>query len=97
MSVYLCCKPKFLSSDKLVTWILLCTLYWQMSSNPIWGLGTSQKPNASSLNDIEVRIEHDSSSLELWMTEPDETNLQTTTGLCCQLEMATFLKCTLPM
>ena len=95
MSVYLCCKPKFLSSDKLVTWILLCTLYWQMSSNPIWGLGTSQKPNASSLNDIEVRIEHDSSSSE-WMTELDETNLQTT-GLFCQLEMATFLKCTLPM
>ena len=95
MSVYLCCKPKFLSSDKLVTWILLCTLYWQMSSNPIWGLGTSQKPNASSLNDIEVRIEHDSSSSE-WMTELDETNLQAT-GLFCQLEMETFLKCTLPM
>ena len=67
-----------------------------MFSNPIWGLGTSQKPNASSLNDIEVRKEHDSSSSELWMTELDETNLQTT-GLFCQLEMATFLKCTLPM
>ena len=71
MSIYLCCKAKFiyLSSDKLVTWILLCTLYWPMSSNPIWGLGTSQKPNASSLNNIEVRIEHDSSSSELWMRQ----------------------------
>ena len=46
-----------------------------MFSNPIWGLGTSQKPNASSLNDIEVRKEHDSSSSELWMTELEETNL----------------------
>ena len=55
-----------------------------MSSNPIWGLGTSQKPNASSLNDIEVRIKHDSNSSELWMTELDETTLQTT-DLFCQL------------
>ena len=80
--LFLCWKPKFSSSDKLVTWVLLCTLYWQMSSNPIWGQGTSQRQML--LVWKKVRIEHDSSSSELWMTELDETNLQTT-DLFCQL------------